>query len=86
MGWVPIFGNVRGATRGSNVVAEFSQTTRQSRLGNFGERVSRQSRHYDGEVWTTAMNRTMPLIGSYVLHINVTEMRSARIRMSNLQV
>lgn len=49
MGWVLVFGDIRGATRGSNVVAESSQTMEQSRLGNFGERVSRQSHHYDVE-------------------------------------
>lgn len=49
MGWLSVFGDVHGAMRDSNVVAEYSQTTGQSRLGNFGERVSRQSRHYDGE-------------------------------------
>lgn len=63
--------------RKANGVLEFAQTTEQSRLGNFGERVQRQSRHYGVEVRTTAMNRTA-LIGSYVLHINVTEIRSAR--------
>jgi len=46
------------ARRGANGVLEFSQTMGQSRLGNFGESESRQSRRYDGEVRTTAMNRT----------------------------
>lgn len=46
------------ARRGANGVLEFSQTTGQSRLGNFGERESRQSRRYDEEVRTAAMNRT----------------------------
>lgn len=59
MGWLPFSGTLV-ARRGANGVLEFSQTMGQSRLGNFGERESRQSRRYDGgvEVRTTAMNRT----------------------------
>lgn len=57
MGWLP-FSGMLVARRGANGVLEFSQTTGQSRLGNFGERESRQSRRYDEEVRTAAMNRT----------------------------